>query len=106
VSETVFPERDSALALGTRLSGAALLNYVRLGAGFGVQEMAVRDDWTGKSLRQLELRRRYGITVIALHDVLTDQINATPDPDIVLKESDTLMVAGKDEDLARAAKEA
>lgn len=102
-TETIFPERDSALALGARLSGAALLNYVRLGTGFSMQEMAVREEWIGKTLRQLELRQRYGITVVALHDVLKDQMVAAPDPDGVLKESDTLLVAGKEEDLARAA---
>jgi K+/H+ antiporter YhaU regulatory subunit KhtT len=36
---------------------------------------------------------------------LTDQIVTAPDPDTVLKESDTLLVAGKDEDLARAARQ-
>jgi trk system potassium uptake protein TrkA len=105
VTETVFPERDSALSLATRLCGTAVLNYVRLGTGFSMQEMAVRADWNGKTLRQLELRQKYGIAVVALHDILTDQIVTAPDPDTVLKESDTLLVAGKDEDLARAARQ-
>lgn len=104
VSETVFPERDSALSLGARLSGAALLNYVRLGTGFSLQEMAVREEWIGKTLRQLELRQKYGISVIALHDMLTDQIIPAPDPDRKLHDSVTLLVAGRDEDLARAAR--
>lgn len=103
VTETVFPERDSALGLGTRLSGEAVLNYVRLGTGFSLQEMAVRDDWAGKSLRDLALRQRYGISVIAVHDVLADRIVAAPDPDLVLTDSLSLLVAGRDEDLARAA---
>jgi trk system potassium uptake protein TrkA len=103
-SETIFPERDSAIALGARLSGAALLNYVRLGTGFSIQEMAMRDDWSGKTLRQLELRQRYGISVIAVHDILMDKIIAAPDPDLKLHESITLIVAGRDEDLARAAR--
>ena len=102
-TETIFPERESALALGTRMSGAALLNYVRLGTGFSVQEMAVPEAWNGKTLLELELRRRYGITVVALHDVLTDEIVPTPGPDVVLKDSDTVLVTGRDEDLARAA---
>ena len=106
VSETVFPERDSALALGARLSGAAVLNYVRLGTGFSIQEMAIRDDWVGKTLRQLELRKQYSISVIAMHDMLTDEIISAPDPDEKLKESQTLLVAGQDADLARAAKQA
>ncbi|QDU27068.1 Ktr system potassium uptake protein A [Anatilimnocola aggregata] len=103
VTESIFPERESALSLGTRMSGSALLNYVQLGPGFSVQEMAVPQDWSGKTLRALELRRRYAISVVAIHDVLTDQITANPDPDAPLKDSDAILVAGKDEDLARAA---
>lgn len=105
VTETVFPERDSALGLASRLSGAAVLNYVRLGTGFSMQEMAVREEWIGKSLRQLELRQKFGISVIALHDMLLDTILTAPNPDAALKDSDSLLVAGRDEDLARAARE-
>lgn len=103
VTETVFPERESALSLGKRMSGSGLLNYVSLGTGFSIQEMGVPESWTGKTLRELELRQRYGVTVVAVHDVLTDQMNASTNPDVKLKESDTLLVAGKDEDLSRAA---
>lgn len=103
VTETVFPERDSAQRLATRITTTSILNFVRLGTGFGVQEMAVPESWVGESLRSLELPRRFGISVIAVHDVLTDDMTPTPDPDAPLKESDTLLVAGRDEDLARAA---
>lgn len=103
VTETIFPERESALALGKRISGRSLLNYVRLGPNFSVQEMAVPDAWNRHALKDLDLPRRYGVLIIAVHDVLTDQI-AMPDPAAVLKESDTLLVAGRDDDLARLAK--
>lgn len=104
VTETIFPERDSAVGLATRMCGTALLNYVRLGSGFSVQEMAVPDTWSGKTIRELGLRQNYEITIVALHDVLTDDISPSPDPDVKLKDSDTLLVAGSDEALARAAK--
>jgi trk system potassium uptake protein TrkA len=103
VTESIFPERESALSLGTRMSGTAILNYVRLASGFSLQEMGVPDAWSGKTLRELELRARYGITVVALHEVLTGQTIGTPDPDHVLTESHTLLVAGRDEDLSKAA---
>lgn len=104
VTEVVFPERDSAIGLATRVSGSALLNYVQLGAGFSIQEMGVPESWYGKSIRELELRQKYDISIVALHDVLTDRIFSTPDPDYVLKDSDTLLVAGNDKALAKAAK--
>ena len=86
------------------MSGTAILNYVRLGAGFSVQEMAVPTSWIGLSLRQLSLPSKYRISVIAVHDVLRDEMIPVPEPDAKLKDSDTLLVAGKDEDLERAAK--
>jgi trk system potassium uptake protein TrkA len=104
VSETIFPERESALRLGHRIANQSLLNYVQLGADFSIQEMAVPDAWVGSSLRQLELPRRFRISVLAVHDVLTDEILPVPDPDAPLTESDTLLIAGKDAHLAKVAK--
>ena len=104
VTETVFPERDTAIGLATRLSGSALLNYVRLGEDFSIQEMGVPDAWYGKSIRELKLRQHFGITVVAVHDRLVDTIIPAPDPDHRLKDSDSLLVAGDEDALARAAK--
>jgi trk system potassium uptake protein TrkA len=103
--ETIFPERESGMRLAARVSTTSILEYVPLGAGFSVQEMAVPASWIGKPLRSLNLAQRFRISIIALHDVLMDEITAAPGPDAPLKESDTLLVAGKDEDLARAARE-
>lgn len=104
VTETIFPERESALRLGTRISSRGILNYVQLGSGFSVQEMAVPASWIGHTLRDLALPRAHRISVIAVHDILLDQMIPVPEPDAKLKESDTLLVAGSDEDLARAAR--
>ncbi len=41
--------------------------------------------------------------MLAVHDVLNDTITPVPDPDAPLKESDTVLVGGADEDLARIA---
>jgi trk system potassium uptake protein TrkA len=104
VTEVVFPERESGIRLATRMTSQGLLNYFRLGPGFSVQEMAVPEQWIGRSLRELALPRRYRIAVIAVHDILTDEMIPVPEPDAKLKDSDTLLVAGRDEDLARAAR--
>lgn len=104
VTETIFPERESALALGARIAGGALLNFVRLGRDFSVQELAVPTAWNRKTLRELQLRATYRVSVVAIHDVLTDEMIASPDPDAPLKESDTVLIAGRDEDLARVAR--
>ncbi|HEV7298515.1 MAG TPA: TrkA family potassium uptake protein [Tepidisphaeraceae bacterium] len=105
VTETIFPERESALGLGTRMSGKALFSYTSLLPGFGVQEMAVPESWQGKTLRDLTLRQNFRVSIIAVHDVMTDQILPVPDPDAALQDSDTLLVAGTEEDLSKLAQE-
>jgi trk system potassium uptake protein len=104
VTETIFPERESGKRLGHRIARGTLLNYVQLSGDFSIQEMAVPDAWVGRSLRELELPRRYGVSVVATHDMLTDAMHRTPDADALLKESDTLLIAGRNDDLDRIAR--
>lgn len=102
-TDTVFPEHDSAMDLAAKLADTAVLNYMRLGGGFSIQEMVVPDAWEGRTLRDLGLPVNYRISVVGVHDVLTDRMSVPPDPDVVLKESDTLIVAGTRENLHRVA---
>lgn len=104
VAETIFPERESAQRLARRIVSPVILNYVPLGPKFGAQELAVPQTWIGRSLRELELTRDYRISVIAVHDFLTDVVQPIPDPNAPLKDSDTLLVAGHEDDLARVSR--
>ena len=101
VTGTVFPERDSGRRLAEAVVSTDILSYFPLGDDFALQEMAVPDSWLGRSLKELEMRGRFNITVVAVRDVLTGTIVGVPDPDAVLKESDTLFVSGAKSDLAR-----
>lgn len=105
VHEMVFPEREAADRLAHRLASNAVLDYVRLGEDYSIQEMAIPDDWLGKSLRELALPTEVGVQVVALHDLLTGTWNVVPDPDEPLTESDVAIVAGHDETLARFTRE-
>lgn len=104
VTETVFPEHESSRNLAQRLTHSeSLLNYVTLGENFSMQEMAVPNAWKGKTLRNLQLRPKFNVSVIAVHDVLTDIMYPVPDPDSPLKDSDTLLIAGTTDNLERVA---
>jgi len=101
---TVLPERDSARDLATRIArGRDVRKYVHLGEEFSIQEMDVPDSWQGKTLRELDLQREFKISVIARHETLSDAIDAPPDPNTELKRTDTLLVAGRDDNLRRVA---
>lgn len=103
VSETILPEREAAQNLAARIARRQVIDYVSLGSGVAIQEMAVPDAWRGKSLRDLDLRTDHEISVVAVHDVLTDRFQIPPDPDVPLKDSDTLLVTGSVDALEQAA---
>ncbi|MGH7444299.1 MAG: TrkA C-terminal domain-containing protein, partial [Longimicrobiales bacterium] len=99
VSEVIRPERETAFRLATRLS-MRLLNYMPIASGYSMQEMPTPDAFIGETLLRLKLPQRYNVSVVAIHDVLSDTLHAPPGADYVLKDSDTILVVGSDEALA------
>lgn len=100
VTEVIRPERETAFRLATRLS-MRLLNYTPISPGYSMQEMPTPDAFIGETLLALQLPQRYSVAVIAIHDVLTDELFVVPPADYVLKDSDTILVVGSDEALER-----
>ncbi|HMO16974.1 MAG TPA: TrkA family potassium uptake protein [Oligoflexia bacterium] len=101
VTESIFPERESAISLGSRLSERALFRHVRLGLGSSLHELGVPESWQGKSLRDLNLPGIFSVTVVAIHNISSDFMSIPPDPDLILDSSTTLLVAGTDENLSK-----
>lgn len=101
--DSIFPERESALALASRVTSGKLLQYFELGSNLSLQEMSVPTAWSGRSLRELQLPQRYRVQVVAVHDVLADEMFPVPDPDRRLTPSDALIVAGEPRSLEELA---
>lgn len=92
--DSIFPERESALSLASRVTSGRLLQYVELGPELSLQEMPVPTNWSGRSLRDLQLPQQYRVHIVAVHDMLEDRMHPVPDPDRKLTQSDALIVAG------------
>ena len=99
VTETVFPERESGFNLASRISEKGVLDYVRMGRNLSVQELVVPEGWRGRTLRDLEVRARFDVSVVGIHDTATDEMIVPPNPDETLERTDTLLLAGTDEAL-------
>lgn len=96
VADTVFPEREVAYRLAHSVTSNAVFDYLPLPGGYSLQQIAIPDAWLGKTLRELGLPQLHGINVVAVHDVLNDQLHPVPDPDVPLKESDLAIVVGRE----------
>ena len=99
-SDTVFPERQAATNLASRITSGKLLHYTAYGEQFAIQEMAVPESWAGKTLVELKLPEHHNIQVVAVHDILRDVL-MIPKATQPLTPSDTLLIAGAPEQLAK-----
>ena len=97
VTETVFPERASGYNLASSISEKGVLDYVRMDGNLTVQELVVPEEWRGHTLRELNVRVEYDVSVVGIHDTTTDEMIVPPNPDDTLHHTDTLILAGTDE---------
>jgi trk system potassium uptake protein len=102
-TEVIFPERDMAMRTANVLSGSNVLDYLPLGEEYGIVELAPDKSFIGKSLRQLDLRSRHHVEVIAVKQILEGKA-LVPEPDFVIRDSDLLVIVGKNEAIQKLRK--
>ena len=74
------------------------MNIVDLDHEYSVVEIPTPGAWVGKTLIELDLRKRYGINVIGIRGYLEDHMNVCPDPDYRIEAQDHIViVSGSDE---------
>jgi trk system potassium uptake protein TrkA len=97
----VFPERDMGERVAHNLIATNILEYIELSPEHSIIEFAVLKSWVGKDLRDINLRAKYGVTVVAIRNMNDDQINVSPKADNEIKEGDILIVIGGNDDLKK-----
>ena len=89
----IIPEREVADKLALGMTHAGVMEYIELSQEFGIVEMAPIPEWVGKTVRQLELRTRYGVNVIAVRR--EDMIKIPPDIDTPIDADAVMVMLGK-----------
>lgn len=99
VSELIFPERETAHRIAARIVNPNLLDLIPLAEDYEVMDLAPPDSFHGRNLLDLGLRKRFGVFVIAVKELVPHQFVFLPGPKFVVKPSDILMVIGREKDL-------
>jgi trk system potassium uptake protein TrkA len=100
-SEIIFPERETAQRVAAQMINPNLLDFIPLAEDYQVIDLASPNAFYGKSLRELNLRKDFGVFVIAIKELVPPRFVFMPDPDFVIKPSDILVAIGKEEDILR-----
>lgn len=98
-TEVIIPEKEMASKVAKSLISPNVLDYIPLSQDYTISEIAPPSSFLGKTIGELQLRKKHHIGVIASRDVLTDQIQMIPSADFVIKDSDILVVIGKEKDI-------
>ena len=100
-TEVINPEKDMAVRTALKLTSPHILECLPLMSGVSIEEIAPPESFIGKSLRDLDLRNKYAVQVIAVRELIPERTVYVPPADFVIKDSDVLIVMGDEKMLEK-----
>lgn len=94
--EVVYPEKDLAYKLAVQYSGHNIFDYYRLSGKFAVFEIAVPRNWIGKSIMEIDVRKKHNVNILA---VKRDGGMNLAGPDLSFLKGDHLLILGTSENI-------
>lgn len=91
--EIIYPEKQLATWAAIRYSSDHILDYIELGDSCSIFEVSVPSAWVGKSVVEIDIRRKYNVNIIATKK--NGKINAVVTADTILSAEETLLVLGE-----------
>lgn len=95
----IFPEKDMGVRLAHNLITSNFMDYIELSPDYSIVEIKALEEFENKSLGELNLRARYGISVMTIKK--EDSIIVAPGADALIEKNDTLIIISSNEALAK-----
>lgn len=77
--KVVFPEKESGIRLAKNLLSAGFVDMIELSKDASMVELGVQESWVGKNLIELNLRKKYGINIVAVRKNGAVQVDVNPE---------------------------
>ncbi len=103
VKEVVFPEKDMGTRIANKITSSNILDYISIAKEFDIIEFEASKKLSQKSLKELSLRNRFGITVIAIKK--GSEVIVSPNAEEKILEGDSLFLVGKTSDIGKFERE-
>lgn len=101
--EVIYPDRDIAEKLAVRYSANHVFDYIELTDEFSIYEIPPLPEWVGQSIKALDIRNRYHISILGTKE--NGVAKLMPQADYVIRASEHLMVIGEKEHVDRILRE-
>ena len=100
----VFPEKEFGIKLAQNLRSSNILDFIELSDKYAIMEIKMPSSWVGKTLIELDVRKKFGINIVAVKDPESGFIDVSPNPAAPLAEGRLLVVIGSNEDINKLMK--
>ena len=97
--DVIYTEKETAERLAVKYGSDKIFNYIELNDEYSIYEIAVPSSWLNKSILKVNVRSKYGISILATKQ--GNNIYPLPKPEHVFTDSESLMILGKNEDVSR-----
>ncbi|MBR2431474.1 MAG: TrkA family potassium uptake protein [Clostridia bacterium] len=97
--EVVFPENESGIRLAKNLLSSGFIDMLSLSKDVSLVEIPVKEEWVGKNLIDLRLRKKYSFNIVAIRK--GDTVNVNIDPSLPLTNEMTLVVIANTDKLSK-----
>ena len=97
--DVIYTEKETAERLAVKYGSENIFNYIELNDEYSIYEIAVPSSWLNKSILKVNVRSKYGISILATKQ--GNNIYPLPKPEHVFTDSESLMILGKNEDVSR-----
>ena len=88
--KVVFPENESGIRLAKNLLSSGFIDMISLSKDVSIVELDVKEEWCGKNLIELNLRKKYGFNIVAIKK--GEKVNVNINPEQVLDAESSLIV--------------
>ena len=95
--KVVLPERDMGTRVAHNLVSSNILDYIELSEEYSILEIEAIKEWFNKSLKEIDIRKKHGINVVAIKR--GEKVNISPSAEDIIKENDVLVALGSAKDL-------
>ncbi len=97
--EVVYPEKQLAKWVAIRYSSDHILDYIELDSDHAIFEVTIPESWQGKTVGQLDIRKKYGFNILGLKEGGALKLLVTPDT--MLSQDKTMLVLGRYKELQK-----
>ena len=97
----IYPEKNMGERVAHQLMSPNVLNFIELAKNYSIEEIKLPSQMVGKSLKELNIRVEFNLTVIAIKT--QGVVNISPSPDEIIHDGDVLVMIGENRDLHRFA---